>query len=127
MKKSTALSIAAVVAIALGAEAKNLGVAWNASAGATNCLDSAGNATTNCPSLSYNVFLYTNAADSAFTNKAIAVASTTGTNLILTNLSTGTVYWVNVNAQDTNGLFSDLSQTISFTFPGAPTSLRLVP
>lgn len=127
MKKSSILSIAAVATLAFAAEAKNLGVAWNASSSVTNCVDADGNPATNCPSISYNVFLYTNSADIAFTNKAVSVYPAAGTNLVMTNLAVGTVYWVNVNAQDANGLSSDLSETISFTFPGAPVLLHLVP
>lgn len=121
------LSIAAAVLVALAAEAKNVRVDWDPSSAVTNCVDAQGNPSTNCPSISYNVFVYTNSAAIAFTNQAVAVYPTTNTTVTLTNIAPGTIYYANVNAQDANGLTSDLSSTVSFAYPGAPTSVHIVP
>lgn len=77
------------------------------------------------PSISYTVFVYTNSTVDP--NSIFATIKTPATNVVVTNLAVGTRYWANVVATDTNGLSSDFSNTASFIYPGAPTSLHIVP
>lgn len=112
-----AFIIGALLVTAVVALAKTAGVAWDPSPQDTEF-----------GPLSYNVYIYTNdPTASGTTNGAIAIYPTTNTSLRISNLMVGQTYWCNVDCQDTNNLHSDLSQTIAFTYPGAPMMLHVVP
>ena len=100
--------------MALAVKAKDVHVLWNPSSDALTD-----------PTITYIVFVYTNSA--VDTNSLFTSVPAVSTNAVVTNLLTGKRYWANVVAVDTNGLMSDPSNTTSFIFPGAPTSLHLVP
>ena len=101
--------------VTVAVAAKDAHVAWDPSADAALI------------PLTYNLFIYTNNPTDGTTNGAIAIYTTTNTTVAITNLNTSTLYYANVNCHDTNGLASDLSNTVSFVFPAAPKKLRITP
>ena len=111
-----AIIAGAVLITAVVAMAKSVHVQWNSSANA------------DFPVVTYNVYIYTNNPAGTGTNGAIQIVPVADTNAVVSNLVSGTTYWCNVDAQDpTTGLHSDLSDTISFAYPGAPMMLHIVP
>lgn len=110
-----AIIVGVVLITATVALAKSVLLAWNPSSDAT------------VTPLTYNVYIYTNDPAATGTNGAVSIYPTSDTNVVVSNLVQGTTYWANVDAEDTNGIHSDLSGTVAFTYPAAPMLLRVVP
>jgi hypothetical protein len=115
MKALRNFFIGATALVAVTVSAKDAKVTWDPSADAA------------LTPLTYNLFIYTNNPTDGTTNGAIAIYTTTNLLVTITNLNPSTLYYANVNCQDTNGLTSDQSNTASFLFPAAPKKLRLTP